>query len=596
MSNLSTLPKGDSAWLLRKAIERIIQQVSVLETNIGSSTTGNSTNTQVIFNDNGTLRGDAAFTFVPSTDILTVTGFKTFGTTQLSTIGILYVGTIATPKLKVDVAGTGITTITQADITGDLTVRTNKLRVTSIGVGANTLTPAASLHSTATTTYDALTLDSDSASTYCAQNWKINGVQKAQAFLDYADDSLLIRTNTATGAVRFGCNDIEQYRIAPLGVFNWYDGAGGTRMTLNSTGLGIGVSPATKLDVRGANNASQATFSGTASRGLLISTRSDGLADDRTVILNAQHSTGSLGQLVIQTAGTDRLLVDSTGNVGIGVTPSAWGRGKGLEVGSIGNAFWGDSSSNGILSISANAYLTTSDLITGWKYATTNPAGRYQISETTHSWYTAASGTINTAITFTQAMTLDASGNLLVGTTSLLGTERLIVTKTTVGSYLARFINTNTTVDTFGITVKYSASAPNDASHNFLYVEDNVNVRAQIYANGGLANYSANNVNLSDARTKTDIKPLTSYWNKIKALELVTFKYKDQTHDDNNIGLISQQVESVAPEFVSNEGFGETPADGVPLKSIYTTDLYHAAIKALQEAMTRIEVLESKLA
>ena len=372
--------------------------------------------------------------------------------------------------------------------------------------------------------------------------------------------------------------------------------SGTTAMTLNSTGLGIGVSPATKLDVRGANNASQATFSGTAGRGLLISTRSDGLADDRTVILNAQHSTGSLGQLVIQTAGTDRLLVDSSGNVGIGVTPSAWGRGKGLEVGSIGNAFWGDSSSNGILSISANAYLTTSDLITGWKYATTNPAGRYQISETTHSWYTAASGTINTAITFTQAMTLDASGNLLVGTTSLLGTERLIVTKTTVGSYLARFINTNTTVDTFGITVKYSASAPNDASHNFLYVEDNVNVRAQIYANGGLANYSANNVNLSDARTKTDIKPLTSYWNKIKALELVTFKYKDQTHDDNNIGLISQQVESVAPEFVSNEGFGETPADGVPLKSIYTTDLYHAAIKALQEAMTRIEVLESKLA
>jgi hypothetical protein len=117
-----------------------------------------------------------------------------------------------------------------------------------------------------------------------------------------------------------------------------------------------------------------------------------------------------------------------------------------------------------------------------------------------------------------------------------------------------------------------------------------------IYANGGLANYSANNVNLSDARTKTDIKPLASYWNKIKALELVTFKYKDQTHNDDNIGLISQQVESVAPEFVSNDGFGETPVDGVPLKTIYTTDLYHASIKALQEAMSRIEALESKLA
>ena len=98
---------------------------------------------------------------------------------------------------------------------------------------------------------------------------------------------------------------------------------GSEAMRLNSTGLGVGASPATKLDVRGATNASQATFSGTAGRGLLISTRSDSLADDRTVVLNAQFATGSLGQLVIQTAGTDRLLVDSSGNVGIGVTPSA---------------------------------------------------------------------------------------------------------------------------------------------------------------------------------------------------------------------------------------------------------------------------------
>ena len=113
---------------------------------------------------------------------------------------------------------------------------------------------------------------------------------------------------------------------------------------------------------------------------------------------------------------------------------------------------------------------------------------------------------------------------------------------------------------------------------------------------GGLANYQANNVNLSDARLKTDITPVASYWDKIKSVEIVSFKYKDQTDDVANIGVIAQQVESVAPEFVSNDGFGEAPEGEAPYKTIYTTDMYHAAIKALQEAMSRIETLEAKIA
>ena len=94
MSNLTTLPKGDSAWLLRKSIQRIMQQVSVLETNIGSSTTGNSSNTQVIFNDNGTLRGDAGLTYNAATDTLsagsaTITGNLTLSAGTVNGVGYL---------------------------------------------------------------------------------------------------------------------------------------------------------------------------------------------------------------------------------------------------------------------------------------------------------------------------------------------------------------------------------------------------------------------------------------------------------------------------------------------------------------------------
>ena len=578
MSNLSTLPKGDSAWLLRKAIERIIQQVSVLETNIGSSTTGNSTNTQVIFNDNGTLRGDAAFTFVPSTDILTVTGFKTFGTTQLSTIGILYVGTIATPKLKVDVAGTGITTITQADITGDLTVRTNKLRVTSIGVGANTLTPAASLHSTATTTYDALTLDSDSASTYCAQNWKINGVQKAQAFLDYADDSLLIRTNTATGAVRFGCNDIEQYRIAPLGVFNWYDGAGGTRMTLNSTGLGIGVtSPATKLDVRGANNASQATFSGTASRGLLISTRSDGLADDRTVILNAQHSTGSLGQLVIQTAGTDRLLVDSTGNVGIGVTPSAWDTAvfKAIQIGTgVGRASVASRTDNvNNTAYGLNYYYGSGD----YRYIAAGRATSYEQASGKHFW-NIDSGTqvIGAATSFTQAMTLDASGNLLVGKTALssatagIQLEAVGAVTSTRSAGAAAYFN-RLTSDGFLVLIGRQSSIVGDIS---------------VTTTGTTFNST------SDYRLKEAVQPLVGGLARVSALKPSVYKWK--ANGSAGEGFLAHELAEVVPAAVTGEKDAVNADGSIKAQSIDMSRVVPILVAAIQELTARVQTLEAR--
>jgi hypothetical protein len=46
-----------------------------------------------------------------------------------------------------------------------------------------------------------------------------------------------------TNTLEFAANSLAQYRIAPLGVFSWFDGAGGTRMTLNSNGLGVGIVP-----------------------------------------------------------------------------------------------------------------------------------------------------------------------------------------------------------------------------------------------------------------------------------------------------------------------------------------------------------------
>jgi hypothetical protein len=138
----------------------------------------------------------------------------------------------------------------------------------------------------------------------------------------------------------------------------------------------------------------------------------------------------------------------------------------------------------------------------------------------------------------------------------------------------------------------------NTTNSEFIFCVGNTTPRFIVESNGGIYNYSANNSNLSDIRTKKDIVLLESYWDKFKAIEIVKFKYKDQTHDDYNIGVIAQQILEIAPEFVNEEGFGgedNIPEDGMPLKSIYTEDLHNATIKVLQEAMAKIEKLEERL-
>jgi hypothetical protein len=72
-----------------------------------------------------------------------------------------------------------------------------------------------------------------------------------------------------TNTLEFAANSLAQYRIAPLGVFSWFDGAGGTRMTLDSTGLGVGTaSPSYKLVVAAASgNGMQFENTSDSSRG-----------------------------------------------------------------------------------------------------------------------------------------------------------------------------------------------------------------------------------------------------------------------------------------------------------------------------------------
>ena len=116
-----------------------------------------------------------------------------------------------------------------------------------------------------------------------------------------------------TNTLEFAANTLAQYRIAPLGVFSWYDGAGGTRMTLNATGLGIG-GPAVSRLTLGADTNTDGSNKFTFYRG--------GTSGQYSVIENTggtvYRSYGTGGHFFyINNGTTEAFRVDTSGNVGI---------------------------------------------------------------------------------------------------------------------------------------------------------------------------------------------------------------------------------------------------------------------------------------
>lgn len=125
---------------------------------------------------------------------------------------------------------------------------------------------------------------------------------------------------------------------------------------------------------------------------------------------------GDTGGYYFQNSGNTATILNlnDSGNLGLGVTPSAWATVS--PVFQIGTAsLYGYNNS---LSLSSNAYYNAGD-----KYIQTGFATQYYQSGGNHTWYNAPSGTAGNAISFTQAMTLFSDGNLLLtnGTVSNAG-------------------------------------------------------------------------------------------------------------------------------------------------------------------------------
>jgi hypothetical protein len=374
----------------------------------------------------------------------------------------------------------------------------------------------------------------------------------------------------------------------------------------NRVGIGT-ASPAAPVDVQGSSlrlqlqsssNGGYATWkyigknsSGTAvnfEQGLNIAAdNAFELYDNQNTQLVSRYVSGVSGAHSWFLTGSTAMTLNSSG-LGVGVTPSAWGGAfKALQISRAG--LRGSTATSGL---SFNAYFDG----TNFKYiaAGLNALDYFQNSGK-HVWQIAGvAANANDPITFTEAMTLDASGNLLVGTTTAGG--RLDV-QTATGDCAAR-IKSNAAGSNATLAIDYVNSYGTQVIRKS---GTDVWLSGVIADTGATPNYKIQNgsavgvqlvsgatawTTLSDETVKDIIEPITNAITKVGSLRSVIGKFKTDSEGTRRSFLIAQDVKSVLPEAV--DVVGENNELGLRY-----TEVIPLLVAAIKELTARVEALEA---
>ena len=353
--------------------------------------------------DAGTLTGNtlasgvtaSSLTSVGTLSSLTVSGNLTVDTNTLfvdATNNRVGIGTVS-PSQALDISGAdGVRARILATSAG-----TPGLTIVSGGVSAYTLRTVG--------TDSSFRIDQDGTDRIVLQSGGNLAVDTNTLYVDAANNR--VGVGTASPGYTF---DLRSVTDASISIRNDADGS---------------TNPTSSANIRfwrhfGVNEVASIRAVGTSLTGNPLA--------EAALVFSTSAGTGSA---------TERARIDAFGNLGLGVTPSAWGGGgRAFELGAIGNGLQGRNFA--YLTLTQNAWYNAS---AQWIYGSTAAASRYDQDAGAHKWYTAPSGTAGAAITFSQVMTLDASGNLIVGATS--GPEAFNVKRGAGLSAYAEFAGNN---------------------------------------------------------------------------------------------------------------------------------------------------------
>jgi hypothetical protein len=275
-------------------------------------------------------------------------------------------------------------------------------------------------------------------------------------------------------------------------------------------------------------------------------------------INSGQLGTGTNLPMTFYTGGSERVRIDTSGNVGIGVTPAY--RLSSKQSGNTGSA------SLGVVSINS-----ANDTFIGIGYDSASDTNRVLASFTS----TGAFKPISFWTSDSQRMQIDTSGNLLVGRTTNYGDGSmgtpLVQTGGVAGSKAGLGVIQNSTASTSAI----GFANPNGFC-------------GDISTSGTSTAYNTS----SDYRLKENIAPMTGALEKVATLKPCTYTWK--ADGSAGQGFIAHELQAVVPYCVTGTK-DAVDKDGKPkYQGVDTSFLVATLVSAIQELTARLEALENK--